>query len=171
MSKGGQDLRELRRTPMVSPDDWSENLKHRNEMLRETLPHREPMLLVDELVCWQRDDEYIVGRRQITEEHLGLEGHFPGDPVLPGTLLLEMLGQVGIVLFGLLLREEFGEQDFQVRATKVLGAHFVGEVRPGDTVDLLVRAVDYDTFLGECEAQAIVDGRVVAAMAGEVMVV
>ena len=112
----------------------------------------------------------MVGRRHIDDSHLGLEGHFPGDPVLPGTLLLEMLGQVGVSLFAMLLRDSNQADAIDVRATKIKGAHFMGEIRPGDDVDLIVRALECDTLLGECEAQALVDGRPMAVMMGEIMV-
>ena len=169
MSDVDDTLRRLRREPMVDPEAWPLNLEGRTELLDDILPHRDPMLLVDELVGWDADEELIVGRRHIDDDHIGLQGHFPGHPVVPGTLLLEMLGQVGVVLFALLLDDEI-EGAFDVRATKIGGAHFVREVEPGADVDLLVRAGDYDTFLGNCEAQAIVGGRVVCAMLGEVMV-
>lgn len=155
---------------MVDVSKWPDNLVNRPEILTHLVPHRPPMLLVDELLGWKKDEEFIVGRRAISRDHIGLDGHFPDDPVLPGTLLIEMLGQVGVALFRLLLADDFDGEEFQVRATKILGAHFSAAVRPGDQVDLLVRAVGYDTFLGECEAQAVVDGQVVAAMAGEVAI-
>ncbi len=170
MKEVADRLRALRRTAMIDPGDWPANLEGRPDLLTELLPHRPPMLLVDELVGWDRGREFIVGRRVVSRDHIGLSGHFPEAPVLPGTLLVEMLGQVGVALFRLLLADEFQGEEFQVRATKILGAHFTGEVRPGDSVDLVVRAVGYDTFLGECEAQALVEGRVVAAMAGEVAI-
>lgn len=170
MAERDDRLRRLRRTPLVDVDDIPRNLERGTELLERLVPHRSPMLLVDELVGWDPDDELVVGRRHVGNDHIGLEGHFPEDPVLPGTLLLEMLGQVGIALFGLLLEKQTDGEQFQVRATKILGAHFVRETRPGDTVDLVVRADEWDTFLGECNAQALVDGQVCAAMAGEVAV-
>ena len=170
MTKTDQSLRRLRRQPLVDREQWPVNLKGRDELLDELLPHAGPMLLIDELIGWDADDEYIVGRRHVGEDHIGLEGHFPGDPVLPGTLLLEMLGQVGTALFGLLLQDEMGDEEFGVRATKILGAHFLREVRPGQTVQLVVQANGWDTFLGECRAQAMVEGEIAAAMLGEVAV-
>lgn len=170
MSDVDDRLRALRRAPMIGSQEWPDYREDGRELLYDLLPHREPMLLVDEVLGWDREREFIVGRRHIGVEHIGLDGHFPGDPVLPGTLLLEMLGQVGVALFALLLEEEMGDEEFEVRATKIMGAHFLREVRPGDDIHLLIRAVDYDTFLGECEAQAIVDDTVVAAMIGQVMV-
>lgn len=129
------------------------------------------MLLVDELVGCDLDAGLLMARRHIGDDHIGLTGHFPGDPMVPGTLLLEMLGQAGVVLYSLLLEDEIREGLPGVRATKILGAHFAAEVRPGDTVDLVVRAGEYDTFLGECVAQAIVDGDIACAMAGEVAII
>lgn len=170
MSDQSRRLRVLRRTPLLATEQWPKNLVDHPEHIAELIPHRPPMLLVDHLVGWDSKRELMVGQRQIDDDHLGLAGHFPSRPVLPGTLLLEMLGQVGVALFRLLLEEELAQTSFEVRATKILGAHFVAEVHPGDQVDLVVQAAGYDTFLGECEAQALVDGKIVAAMAGEVMV-
>ena len=170
MSDYTNSLRRLRREPIVEPDRWPDNLDGGRRLLDEVLPHAGPMLLVDELAGWDADDELLVAHRHIEDDHIGLEGHFPDDPVLPGTLMLEMLGQAGTALFALLLEEHNPDQQFDVRATKVHGAHFVCEARPGDRIDLVVRAREWDTFLGECDAQAIVDGQVVAAMIGELAV-
>ncbi|RDV36559.1 hypothetical protein DV096_19090 [Bradymonadaceae bacterium TMQ3] len=168
-------LRRLRRRPLVEPERWPLGVGGALEgraLVEDLLPQRGPMLLVDALVGVDRSERLALGRRTITTDHVGLEGHFPNDPVLPGVLLIEMMGQVGLCLYTLLLREEVPEEAaaLQVRATKILGAHFVGEVRPGDTVELLVQATSFDTMLGECVAQALVDGEVVGVMAGEVTV-
>ncbi len=126
------------------------------------------MLLIDELVGWTPEEKILGATRRIDEAHLGLEGHFPGDPVLPGTLLVEMMGQAGVALFGLVLWEEEDEELTGVRATKILGAHFLREIRPGEEVSIVVEATRWDAFLGECRAQALVDGEIAAVMAGEV---
>ncbi|TXD37245.1 hypothetical protein FRC98_10975 [Lujinxingia vulgaris] len=169
-------LRRLRRRPLVEPEGWplgvgGEALEGR-ALVESLLPQRGPMLLVDELVGVDLQKRLALGRRLIGEDHVGLEGHFPDDPVLPGVLLIEMMGQAGLCLYTLLLRQELPEEaaELQVRATKILGAHFVREVRPGDSVELLVQATRFDTMLGECVAQALVDGEVVGVMAGEVTV-
>lgn len=170
MGDGSQRLRELRRTPLIEEGAWPSWPEGLDSDPRVWLPHRPPMLLVDRLVGADLDRGILVGQRLITDDHIGLAGHFPGDPVLPGTLALEMLGQVGVALFQMLLQEEPGGQALSVRATKILGAHFLRPLGPGDRVDLVVQAGDYDTFLGECLAQALVDGQVSAALVGEVMV-
>lgn len=170
MSETDQRLRRLRRTPILDSSDYPRNPAESDGLLERLLPHRPPMLLVDELVGRDLEDELVVGRRRIGDDHIGLRGHFPGDPVLPGTLQLEMLGQLGVALFSMLLEEQTDGEVPGVRATKIRGAHFVREVRPGDTIDLVVRAGEWDTFLGECEAQAVVDGDVAAAMVGEVAI-
>lgn len=168
-------LRRLRRRPLVDPAGWPLGVGGELEgraLVEDLLPQRGPMLLVDKLVGVDLPKRLALGRRMIAPDHVGLEGHFPKNPVLPGVLLIEMMGQVGLCLYTLLLREELAEEAAarQVRATKILGAHFVREVRPGDTVELLVQATRFDTMLGECVAQALVDGEVVGVMAGEVTV-
>lgn len=171
----GKTLRRLRRRPLLSPEEWPVGVGAQLEglaLIEDLLPQRGPMLLVDTLVGADLSKRIALGVRFIGDDHIGLEGHFPGDPVLPGVLLIEMMGQVGLCLYSLILRKELPEEAarLQVRATKVLGAQFVREVRPGDTVELLVQATRFDTMLGECVAQALVNGEVVGVMAGEVTV-
>lgn len=125
--------------------------------------------MIDEVLGVDVDEELVVARRHVDDDHLGLSGHFPDDPVLPGTLMVEMLGQAGVVLFSVLAEENLEEEVSSIRATKILGAHFLHPVRPPANLELVVKAEAYDAFLGHCCAQVLMDGQVVAVMRGEVM--
>lgn len=161
-------MRRLRREPLVELEGWHGD-DGAADGWRRRLPHEGSMRLIDEVVGIDESQEVVVARRQVGLDHLGLDGHFPGDPVLPGTLIVEMLGQAGVVLFSYLLEEKLQEPVSSIRATKILGAHFTAPVRPPMMLRLVVQAEDYDGFLGHCRAQALADGQVVAAMRGEVM--
>ena len=60
----------------------------------EILPHRPPMLLVDEIL--EMDENHVVGALHLTGDEFFFQGHFPGFKVMPGVLIIEALAQVGL---------------------------------------------------------------------------
>ena len=168
-------LKAIRRAPLFGDAvdlSMADEFQRPEATVKELLPHRGPMLLIDEIEGWSRETRRLVASREINAAHIGLEGHFPGDPILPGVLMIEMMGQAGVALFQLLLRDEglASEKPLTVRATKIFGAHFLRPIRPGMKAQILAEALEWDSFLGECQAQIIVAGEVAAVMAGEVLV-
>ena len=63
------------------------------EQIMEILPHRPPMLLVDEII--EMDEEHAVGTLHLTGDEFFFQGHFPGNPIMPAVFRLEALAQVG----------------------------------------------------------------------------
>lgn len=100
------------------------------EQLKEILPHREPMLLVDE--AWVNPDGSATGLYTVRGDEYFLQGHFPGHPIVPGVIQCEILAQSASILFEELLREGkymplFGGMN------KV---KFRNQVRPGDQMKI-----------------------------------
>ena len=98
--------------------------------LKKILPHREPMLLLDEA---EVVDGVAHGRITITGDEFFVQGHFPGNPVVPGVILCEMLAQNCCVLMGDGLSGQENVTPFYTSLDKIRFKH---PVRPGDTVEL-----------------------------------
>ena len=93
--------------------------------IEKILPHRAPMLLVDEM---ERDGEHAIGRYTVKGDEFFLQGHFPGNPVVPGVILCEMMAQSACLLV-----EESG--DFTPYFTGMNNVKFRNKVLPGDTIE------------------------------------
>ncbi|MFO7245936.1 MAG: 3-hydroxyacyl-ACP dehydratase FabZ [Thermaerobacter sp.] len=130
--------------------------------IQQIIPHRPPFLLVDvieDLVPGVR----ARGRKNVTINEPFFQGHFPGEPVMPGVLIIEALAQVGAV--AVLAQEEHrGRLAF---FAGVDGVRFRRPVRPGDTLILDVEIIRARGTVGKGRGVATVDGAVVAE--GELM--
>ena len=106
------------------------------------IPQREPFRFVDEIL--EVDDEHVVASYRWREDADFYRGHFPGDPVTPGVLLVEALAQSSVVALGAyLLAKELPEEE----AAKIVpfftdaNVEFTGIVRPGSRVRMASRKV------------------------------
>ncbi|HEX9188684.1 MAG TPA: beta-hydroxyacyl-ACP dehydratase [Vicinamibacteria bacterium] len=106
------------------------------------LPQQEPFRFVDEIL--EVDEDHIVSRYTFRPEADFYRGHFPGNPITPGVLLIEAMAQTGVVALGIFLvaRERGLEEVRRVLTVFTdVSAEFSGVVRPGDTVTVHARKV------------------------------
>ena len=122
------------------------------EDIKEFLPHREPMLLVD----WtEKDGDVIRSTYHVTGEEWFLRGHFPDFPVVPGVIVCEIMAQSCSLIVGEGLK---GHTPFYAGLDKV---RFKQMVRPGDTVEVVAKPISIRGALYVIGAQATVDGKLV----------
>jgi 3-hydroxyacyl-[acyl-carrier-protein] dehydratase len=101
------------------------------EAIEAIIPHREPFLLVDEIVELT-PGERVLGRKLVREEEWFLRGHFPGNPIMPGVLMIEALAQAGCV--AVLSHPEYAGKLIVFAGLDEV--RFRRIVRPGETLEL-----------------------------------
>jgi 3-hydroxyacyl-[acyl-carrier-protein] dehydratase len=107
------------------------------EQILAAIPHRPPMLLLDEIIESGKDT--IVCGRTFSGEEFFLQGHFPQMPIVPGVMLCEMALQAGAVLLAQQYPEEAAGEGQLPLATRLNNVKFKRMVRPGDTVQVAVQ--------------------------------
>lgn len=121
------------------------------EQLKEILPQREPMLLVDE--AYKNQDGSVTGRYTVRGDEFFLQGHFPDDPIVPGVILCEMAAQSSCMLMA---------DKVKGKATLYAGMNnvkFKNPVRPGDTVEFTCTHIRSLSVVHFIKAEGRVDGK------------
>jgi 3-hydroxyacyl-[acyl-carrier-protein] dehydratase len=129
------------------------------EQIEQVIPHRKPMLLVDEVLS--QDEKLIRCRKTFSDDEFFLQGHFPNYPLVPGVILCECCLQSGAILLA-----QFTPQDGSVVpvATRIDGAKFKRMVRPGETVDIEVSLNDVVSNAYFMTGKVTVDGKLAARL-------
>jgi 3-hydroxyacyl-[acyl-carrier-protein] dehydratase len=120
--------------------------------IEEVLPHRPPMLLIDEVLELE-PGERVVARKTVTDEDCA--GHFPGNPIMPGVKMVEALAQCGAVAV-LSQPENRGKLALFAGIDDV---RFKRVVRPGETLDLECVVETVRGPVGRGKVKATVDGQ------------
>jgi 3-hydroxyacyl-[acyl-carrier-protein] dehydratase len=121
------------------------------------LPHREPFLLIDEVVELEPGVR-VVARKRVRPDEWFLTGHFPGRPIMPGVLIVEAMAQTGAVA---VLSEEENRGRLALFAG-IDGVRFKRIVEPGDELELTCDLERVRGPVGKGRAEARVDGELVA---------
>ncbi len=127
------------------------------QAIREILPHRYPMLLVDRIV--DTEPERIVGIKNVTVNEPFFAGHFPDFPVMPGVLIVEAMAQVAGVL---VLKDIEDRKKHIVMLISIEEAKFRKPVVPGDQLRIEMKVIKRRASVAKMAGQATVDGVVVA---------
>jgi 3-hydroxyacyl-[acyl-carrier-protein] dehydratase len=128
--------------------------------IQQLIPHRFPFLLVDRVLDYTLEKS-LTAVKNVTMNELHFMGHFPGQAVMPGVLIVEALAQAGAILAFQTLKECFPERDENVLyLTGVDGARFKRMVVPGDQLILTVDILKTKGPLWKLKGMATVDGKV-----------
>jgi 3-hydroxyacyl-[acyl-carrier-protein] dehydratase len=127
--------------------------------IEQMIPHRHPFLLIDSVTHSDTEAGTIAGTAVISASNPVFQGHFPGSPVYPGVLQVEMIGQMGLCLHYCLLH---GTRNIlptapppDIRATKILGAHFLAPLLPDAPVRILAIKQESDGIFGTVLGQVL----------------
>ncbi len=132
------------------------------QQIQQIIPHRYPFLLVDRIVELEWGQR-AVGIKNVSVNEPFFQGHFPGNPIMPGVLIVEALAQVGAVAI-LGMEAHRGKLAFFAGIDRM---RFKRPVRPGDVLRLEVQLGKMRRNIGTGTGRATVDGQVVAE--GELM--
>lgn len=121
------------------------------------IPHRYPFLLVDRVTAHEPSKD-IRGIKNVTVNEPFFQGHFPGNPIMPGVLIVEALAQLGCILVAHMPEG----QDKLVMFAGIDGVRFRRPVVPGDTLELYAELLKIKGPLGKAYGKATVNGELVA---------
>jgi 3-hydroxyacyl-[acyl-carrier-protein] dehydratase len=132
------------------------------EQIKNIIPHREPFIMIDKVIEMELGKS-VVAEKTLTGEEDFFKGHFPGNPVMPGVLIIEALAQAGAVAV-------LSIEDFKGKTAYFAGinkARFKRKVTIGDTITLKVEITKIKMGIGYGEGTATVDGKL--ACSAEIM--
>ncbi len=126
--------------------------------IKEIIPHRYPMLLIDRVEEMDIEDKlFVKGYKNVSANEAYFQGHYPNEPIMPGVLQIEALAQAGAV--AILSMEKYkGKTPLFAGTNKV---RFKNKVVPGDRLDLYCEIIKIKGPIGIGKGIASVDGKTV----------
>jgi 3-hydroxyacyl-[acyl-carrier-protein] dehydratase len=137
----------------------TENMAISINEIMDLIPHRYPFLLVDKVINFEKGKS-ATGIKNVTMNEQFFTGHFPGNPVMPGVLIIEALAQTSGVLVAKSLDAKPGEKT--VLFTTINNVKFRKPVLPGDRLELNVKIVKNKMNIWVLKGEAFVDGKKVS---------
>ena len=125
-----QYIKKNKHTRDIPVYDPNQEPVYTQQQIEKTLPHRFPFIMVDKII--ELTDTMIVGVKNVTVNEYFFQGHFPGNPIMPGVLQIEALAQTG----GLLCINAMPDGQYDTYFLKIDNCKFKQKVVPGDTLIL-----------------------------------
>ncbi|MCK7519901.1 MAG: 3-hydroxyacyl-ACP dehydratase FabZ [Ignavibacteriales bacterium] len=126
--------------------------------IQKILPHRYPFLLVDKITHLELDKK-VIGVKSVTINEPFFPGHFPGQPIMPGVLIIEAMAQTG----GIMLLNSLGDfENKLVYFMQINNAKFRKPVVPGDTLYLEIEMLNKKSKIFNMKGRAFVNDNLVA---------
>lgn len=148
----------------------SENKIYNIEDIMNFLPHRYPFLLVDRLEV-EVPGEKGIGIKNVTMNEEFFQGHFPGNPVMPGVLQIEAMAQTAGALVVAASGENAGDKKISVLFMSIDGVKFRKPVQPGDQLRMHVEKVQARRNVFVFRGKSMVDDKVVSEAEFTAMIV
>lgn len=128
-----------------------------NIQIQDLIPHRYPFLLVDKVIELE-EGKSAVGIKNVTANEPYFQGHFPGNPIMPGVLIVEAMAQVGLI--ALKTQEEY--KDKLGVFAGIDNMRFKEQVKPGDTLRIEVELTAMRRGIGKADGVAYVGEKLAA---------
>ncbi len=122
-----------------------------NQIL-DMLPHRYPFMLVDRILDMNIEEQTIVGYKNLTFNEPFFQGHFPGEPIMPGVMQLEAMAQIS----GILLNKVNDKEGQIAYFMSIDKAKFRRKVVPGDTLRMEIKVTRLRSRMAVVEGKAYV---------------
>lgn len=122
------------------------------------LPHRYPFQLVDRIIELDMENSRVVGLKNVTSNESFFQGHFPGNPVMPGVLQMEAMAQVA----GVMLNSRAGNEGKTAYFMSMNNVKFRRKVVPGDQLRIEIEPVRLRSRMATIAGKIYVDGELVS---------
>ena len=157
-------LKSGRKRSLFIPGETSEEVYIDQKKIEQILPHRDPFLMVDRIDKIDLQERCIRGYRQIDQADPIFKGHFPEEPVYPGVLLLECIGQIGACLSYFVKKKRTylvkEDKPRKLRLIKIREVSFLGTVHPGNQVTLISKLLEDSDYTSLSLCQGLCGGEV-----------
>ncbi len=141
----------------MSAEDSPRETILNTKQIRDILPHRYPLLLVDRVIELDLENNNIVATKCVTINEEFFQGHFPQAPIMPGVLILEALAQTG----GILIHQK-GFVEKTAVLLSINNVKFRRPALPGDVITMYVHGAHLSSKGGKVQAKAMIDGELAA---------
>jgi 3-hydroxyacyl-[acyl-carrier-protein] dehydratase len=149
-----------------TPGATTEKVDYGPEAIGRLIEHRAPFLLIDRITAVDWEAGAVEGTRRIDPADPILRGHFPGDPIYPGALQIEMIGQLALCTHHFHAARSSAIpttlKPRRFRGVEVHYAAFLAPLLPGDEVTIRARLLAADSLAMTCGGQALRDGKICA---------
>lgn len=154
----------LKREIIQMPADSNFNLAYQKDDIHKIIPHRPPFSLISSISALNIQHCVIEVKSIIYPDDPIFAGHFPEEPVYPGVMQIECMGQAGLCLAYFIKNSTFAIDNNSVPVkglfTRIHNAGFIKGVKPGNILTIRVKSIQDDDFIGLMSAQVLINNEI-----------